>query len=497
MINLKFGFKLYDLIFLLLIFIFIFLIRLPYADEPALNIDDSFYLYIAKDIIDGGVPYKTSFDHKGPVMFFLLVPVIFIFGNSIFAVRIFTTLYLILSLFFVYLIGKKIFNNKFALLPPLIYGLFFNISFYEGLSSNGEIFMMLPVIMAIYLSLFCVSSGKSGFINLFSAGALTVIAVLIKASAFFSLTIIPLYIIFSGFKFNKAALKEKLIKLLFFSSGIFLILIMFLIYFLYTNSLNDFIFSFFTVNSEYIKYIPVSEGIKNFYLFMIDSVIADFITMPAVLCFILLFFLKSDGIEFKKCKIIILLLTFFSFVGVYWGRVMYGHYYLQMGLSYSLIIILCFYQVIVIVRIEKIKEIIIKYIPLLIFILIMFNLFLNVKLFKSMFSRNITDSEIYKVSSYIKEKTVKNDRIFILGGEPVIYFLTDRKAGIKYFGWIHHSSRFFPVLHKTKYDPFPLEKPKYIIYENGYQDIEPFYDLILKEYKAENQIGNSVIFVKK
>src|SRR4030042_4712786 len=99
MINLKFNSKYYDLLFLFIIFVFIFLIRLPFAEEPSLNIDEGIYLYIAKDIIDGGIPYKTSFDHKGPVIFFLLVPVIFIFGNSIFAVRIFTTLYLILTLF--------------------------------------------------------------------------------------------------------------------------------------------------------------------------------------------------------------------------------------------------------------------------------------------------------------------------------------------------------------------------------------------------------------
>jgi hypothetical protein len=48
--------------FLLLIFV----IRFPISNVSVIDWDESVYFTIAQDIADGGVPYKTTWDNKGP-----------------------------------------------------------------------------------------------------------------------------------------------------------------------------------------------------------------------------------------------------------------------------------------------------------------------------------------------------------------------------------------------------------------------------------------------
>lgn len=482
-----------DTVILVFILISLFLFRLPFSSKPVLNIDESIYLYIAKDCLDGGVPYKTAFDHKGPVMFFLFVPVIYLFGNSITAIRIYTTIYLLVTIIIIYLMANKITKNKtIALIAPLIYGIFFNILVYEGLTSNGELFMMLPISLAFYF--YFLSKEKQSNLNLFISGLFTMLAFLIKATSFFTLLTIPLILFFYKFSFKE--LKNKIKNIAFYSFGVLFVLTIFLIYFIVTDSLKDFIFSFFTVNNLYVKDIPASEGLWNFFIFMISTIKYEPITLTVLIILIITPFLKNVKRE-KEIQLTIFLLTVLSFIAVYWGKVMYNHYYLQMALPYSLTITYFTSLLFSCLKKEKIKSAtmhIVKIMP--IFLCTIFFL-AHINIIKEAKKTTTFERELYAIVDYIKNNTQKEEKIFILGGEPIIYFLSERKAPTKYFSWMHHSERFVPILWQNKHNPFPQEKPKYIIYEKGYMDIKPFFNLINNEYKIEKEIGNSIIFVKK
>ena len=71
---------------LIFIFIclFIFGIRAGSMSVPVLDFDEAAHLYMATDILDGGVPYVTAWDNKGPLLYFLLVPVLRFAAGSVF-----------------------------------------------------------------------------------------------------------------------------------------------------------------------------------------------------------------------------------------------------------------------------------------------------------------------------------------------------------------------------------------------------------------------------
>lgn len=478
-------------VLLLSLFISTFLFRLPFVSKPVLNIDEGIYLYITKDIVEGGVPYKTAFDHKGPVMFFLFVPIILIFDNSIIAIRIFTTFYLLISILFVYLISTKLTKEKIiSLLSPLIYALFFSIFYYEGLSSNGELFMMLPAIVAVYL--YFLGEEKRTILNLFLSGLFSSIAFFIKATSLFSFLVVPLFIIFNNLKFEKKIIKKKIINISYYLAGFSFFFLILFIYFLKTSSFKDFLFSFFIVNTRYVKDVSPLEGLLNLFFFLITTPKYEIITLFTLCCtvFIILNIIKIDE---KTTKYFIVLLIIFSYLGVYWGKTMYPHYYLQMALPYSLIITCSVNKIYSLIINKYLPNFAIKFTSSIYIASLFFLFFLNFNILKENLKLSSLDKEIYEVSNFIKENSDKKEKIFILGGEPIIYFLSNRKAPTKYFCWMHHTERFLQILKEIEDHPFE-SLPKYIIYEKGYTDIRPFFLILKQNYKIEKEIGNSIIF---
>ena len=63
--------RIQEFILLSIILILIFLLRLPSSFNVVIDWDESVYFIVAQDILDGGLPYKTSWDHKGPILYFL------------------------------------------------------------------------------------------------------------------------------------------------------------------------------------------------------------------------------------------------------------------------------------------------------------------------------------------------------------------------------------------------------------------------------------------
>src|SRR5690606_27078778 len=106
-------------------------------------------------------------------------------------------LYLLLSMFFVYLAATRLTSSLAAVLPPLVYGLMFAVPGFGGLASNGELFMMLPVIIAVLTYLDYRQNG-AGYL-IFLSGAFSAAAFLMKATAIFSVAIVPVFLIYDFF----------------------------------------------------------------------------------------------------------------------------------------------------------------------------------------------------------------------------------------------------------------------------------------------------------
>ena len=47
----------------------LFTLNLEYLPREQLHIDEGIYLTVIQDVLDGGVLYETSWEHKGPGLF--------------------------------------------------------------------------------------------------------------------------------------------------------------------------------------------------------------------------------------------------------------------------------------------------------------------------------------------------------------------------------------------------------------------------------------------
>ena len=464
--------------------------------------DESVYFTIAQDITNGGVPYKTAWDTKGPLLFFIFVPVILLFDENIAALRIFTTCYLLVSMFFLYLLARRMFQGFTALVPPLIYGLFFTTPGLGGYASNGEIFMMLPVILALLCYIEYVSKG--GLKLLFLSGLFTSAAFLTKGTAVFSAFVVPLFITWNNLKLGASGIKPFVKEAVIYSLGVLSVFLVLTLYFAANGAVYDFYHTYFVINGIYVGTVPFQAALLELYTFIYDTFIwsrefTTLLTAAAALVILIQFIRGKFASAEKKTLCFILALAVVSLVGVLWGRRMFPHYYLQMGLAYSLLIAMA-------VSKTGMRRL---YIQALIIVLaagflVRYPIGETIRYIKDEDKNWFEADTTYAVAGYIRSNTSEDNTILVIGGQPVIQFLADRRAPIKDFWWPNHHGVMFDILDLKNSVPQALDenKPDYIVFYEGKYEGQvthiDYLDKFIKDnYVLEKEIGGYLIYKVK
>lgn len=477
-----------EAISLLLIFLVIFGLRLNSSTEVLKERDESVYFIVAQDIVNGGVPYKTSWDHKGPVLYFILVPIIKLFGNSIFILRIFTTVYLLVSMLFVYLISKRFFGKGVSLIPPLIYGLFFTTSDFGGLASNAEIFMMLPAIMANYCLINYMQNNRHSFLKLCLCGFFSGLAIFIKTVAFFTVVICPLILVLEKFKTRRYNSWDILFEEMFaylLGSGITILII--LSYFTLHDALIEFYNAYFLYNYYYVRAWPIKQSFDDIFFFFRWFLKSD--KLAILTLFSLLFIaLKRKYTKYQKYIVYYLTgLTCFSLAGVWCCRRMYQHYFLQMALPFSILIGFAIF----LLEISKKAFNKIIFIGVIIATVIVYNQNRIVSFLTNY--KNQRNNVYYKIAEYILANTTEQDTIYIVG-EPIIYFLLNRKLPTKFFWSSCGDLKGILNIKDSVLSAFSNNKPKYIIRYNNFNIVEHIDKFILVNYHLETSFENVTLY---
>lgn len=458
--------------------------------------DESRIFVVSQDSARGGVPYKTAWGHKGPLIYFILSLVIRLFGNNVIALHIFTTVYLLISILFIYLISKRLFNEGVSLFVSLAYGLFFTVRQFTGFLSNGEIFMMLPAIIAIFCFIIYLQNEKQPSATLLLCGLFTAASILIKQTAFFTTVICPVTLIIRKLCVRQYRWSLFFREMLFYLSGITVLFLAVFLYFLLHNAIDDFWFGFYTFNFSYTKVLPIATGLRRILIFLLSILKEEFITFSALSSAVLIFFKKDYFLELRRFVYFVLGLTFFSFIGVAWGRYMHGHYFLQMGLPFSLLIGLGISAI-------KIEEKDLSKMFYAVTLTLAIYSVLSSAFFMVSYYRKTDTYTSYKIAKYIQENTTERDNIYILGDEPIIYFLANRKAPTRYFDWLYISKNNGSILrigdsvlpelkkNKPKYVVYQRSKWLYRIYHKRIKDVEKF---IFQNYHIEKDIEHHLIY---
>lgn len=444
-----------------LVMCLIFLMRLPVVNWVVFNPDEALYLYTARGVLDGDVYLRDVWTLKTTfIPHLLFLP---IFGMSIVALRIVTTIYLLATMFVLYLISRRFFDIKYSLIPPFVYGLFF--LRFGGLATNGELLMMLPVALAGYCLIFHLDRGRFTYLMAFLCGALSVFSVILKQTALFSVILYILIVIWYKWKDPEYSWNHFWKSVGAYVVGALLVLILFVSYFALNGVMKEFHFHFFELSAKYATLIPFKLFLVKLATFFKDVFTTDLITVLAILSLAFVF-IKYHVLTLRDKRLVLLLTVFtvLSFLGFAWPKRVFAHYYLQMAAPYSLLIAFAFSLMSLKIK-NKNRVFITLTLSVLIFLsAIVYNL--N-KLINQFEERGRKNRAYFEISDYINKNSSSKDTIYVMG-QPIIYLLSDRKAPTKYFFhvWaIDKEQRKVFEIEEEVANSMKTNKPKFIISE--------------------------------
>lgn len=194
----KMNIKLNYSLQLLIILILAFIIRLYFAQTVWIDPDEGNWVYDSKLIIEGKTPF-VDFASRSIVYMYMLIPFIKIFGTTLLAGRLLSVVAEIVSIFFLFKIGEKLYNKKIGIIASLIYALSPYITFY-GVLLQSEPLQRTFVIIAMYFLVLAIQKNKNSYYLL--NGLFLSIATLVRLSAalFFVTELLLLYIILKDYR---------------------------------------------------------------------------------------------------------------------------------------------------------------------------------------------------------------------------------------------------------------------------------------------------------
>jgi len=428
----------------------------PFLQEP-LERDEGAYAYIAQRLPAGELPYRDSFDHKPPAIYFTYALIFRFFGESILSIRIFTLAISLLSTLLVFAIGFWFWGSGGGLLSAFLYALFSGGPYIQGTSANTETFMLLPMLLAFYL--FLLGSRKNPHtkkfgvgMNLFAAGLFSGLAVMFKPVALLNFLALFMF----SFFLPESSRKEKIQKLAALLFGFLVFPLLFAAYFWLKQAGADFIYAVFTYNLAYIK-----GQVWSWAGFLQVSLFGNSILWLLAAAATLYVLLKDRKYE----NLLLVSWALLSVLGVISGKTFYGHYFIQ---AIPALVLLSSYALLKYfdepaINISRILLVIVIFFLSLILIVYQIGFYFSTPeqiTFKKYGFSNFADAR--EVARYVKASTSPEENIFVWGVEPEIYFYSQRKSASKY---IYYYPLFMgkELRLKPLVDEITINKPKEII----------------------------------
>jgi len=469
----------------LIYFLLTFILRFWGIFPSVIDHDESTYMVIANEMVNGKMLYADVIDIKPAGIFLIFGFIIKIFGNSIAAVRIFTILIISLTALFIYKAKERIFpeyRSSFA--SGIIYIIFISLwSFYGG-SVNTEIFFNMFTVIAL---IFLLKNKHS--INFFLFGIFTGIGFIIKYVVIFDLAAFLLFFLIIN------VFRHKEISLMKYIKQVFIVAVSFSIPFFLLN-----LFYYITGYYEeflFITFIAPGRYVTDWELIRIGKFIGDFILRFSPILFLLVYVLtykKTINESLKEIKILVLLWIFFDLIAILLPGNDFAHYFIQLMLPVSFLSGIFFMKDFKVpLFLKKIFRRPFSYIIFAVFIIIV-----NISQKKDYYDKVDFPRE---VSDYLQKNMEDNETLYTSNYQHILYFLLDKEPPIKY---VHRSLMTNPRHIKAlRIDTeFEINKiiekaPKYIVAEDS--TIFPALNkLLAAEYKQTKSFNKNIhVYVHK
>jgi hypothetical protein len=238
-------------IYYFLLFCILFLISLCNSQNPFQGFyerfDSTVYQYIGKMILDGKVPYRDIFDHKGPIAY--LWHALGYAVNPMWGQWLIELIILLISGILAFKIAKNYISplNSFLILAVVF--LFIP---KDDTIGNTESLSVFILFICMYIFNNYLLNGTLKYKDSLIIGICCSALLLIKPTYLILPGIFILVVLYDFIKRKEFQL--LLLHILWFLSSFLLINFLILFWLFYNNALNDFINDYILFNYEYVKY---------------------------------------------------------------------------------------------------------------------------------------------------------------------------------------------------------------------------------------------------
>lgn len=446
--------------------------------------DANCFFTIGRGMLSGKVYYLDLFDQKGPLLFFYHTIAAIISSKSFIGVFIIEIISFTFFLYYAYQLLTMFVKDITAIYTlPIISFLILTLPAFSHGDSAEE--FCLPFLMFSIYSLIQFLKEKKNYpsykmilINGIVAGLVLSIKYTMLGFWFAFMMCLFFYML------KRKEIKRAFTSCLFFLFGMFIPLIPWIIYFIYHNALDDFIFSYVTFN---IKYYPSKFPLIISLINVISKPLRFFATnlgigFPFFFGILILWF-DDLFLNTKEQKIIIITTFIFLALGIFFTGESYRYYYLILT-PFSL------FGIIVLAKWIEDKYQIHNnvnsgaYLTILTTIVLALSFYAspNTKMIKPLVEKE--DTVQYQFAEIINQK--KNPTIlnyhFLDGG---FYLASNTLPTTKYFQKQNISDTIFPTINNEQEKLIKYKKVDFVITKtkiNRYENFE-FTKYLKKNYR--------------
>lgn len=320
------------------------LLRMNFWDQP-LQMDEGVYSYIGWGMFDGLVPYKDVFDHKPPGIYMLYAVAFWLLGPTALSVKVFGTIYTLGTVLAVFLVGRKMAGEKAGCMAALLFAIFSSGPKIEGGGVNTEIFMVLPYTLAAYYLLKAVETGEGKHYLHF--GLWTGLASTIKQVALVNLLWLAAYLLVSMWRERRWSVLARSAVLV--TVGTILPWLPFILYFYLNSAIGEFFYWQVGFNIKYMHKSYELLPVTAIFIHRIKGVLSEngllwLLSIAGIRC--LWQQVRNSGncslgreVKPSQPTAFFLMSTWplFSCLGIALGGRYYGHYFIQIIPSLSIL----------------------------------------------------------------------------------------------------------------------------------------------------------------
>ena len=445
--------------------------------------DSSVFKTVSLMMHRGYMPYRDSFDHKGPLIYLINYIGDLLLPYS--GVCIIEMVSLTVTLYILFRICRL-----FARVFPSVIVVGISISYLNQFLEGGNLVeeYALPFIsVSIYYFLDYFTNNRISNIRLVIIGCSMGAVVLLR------LNMIAVWMVFCiavlVHNIHVGRVKSILIYLMWFCAGLLLFIVPFLLWMVFNDSIKYFISDYLVFNSQYTAhYSSLYSVLKAAKYFFCEEPIYNitFFAMLYICC-------KNRNI--LNISYIVFMITTILMISM--AGLIRNHYgmILVPVIAYPFSMLFC--------DIEKNKNLILNAIMIL-WAAFVFILPDSIGLMKNLYSvikeEGYVDDNIRMICGIIDEKVNENEPITVYGNWDIIYVLSNRKHATKY-SYQFPIAEVNPEILDEYYEELSIDPPRCVVIQAGRYD-ERIHDYLIKydynKVSFENTPGDDTqVYIKR